>query len=49
VHRQYFHFVDAVLDTHPFWFGVVELPMPDRSLLEAFIAYRCDIVLEDKR
>ncbi len=27
------HFVDAVLDTHPFWFGVVELPMPDRSLL----------------
>jgi len=43
------HFVDAVLDTHPFWFGVVELPMPDRSLLEMFIAYRCDIVLEDKR
>lgn len=43
------HFVDAVLDTHPFWFGVVELPMPDRSLLETFIAYRCDLVLGDKR
>jgi hypothetical protein len=43
------YFVDALLDTHPFWFGVVELPMPDRSLLETFIAYRCDLVLEDKR
>jgi hypothetical protein len=43
------HIVEASLGTHPFWFGIVELPVPDRSLLETFIGYRCDLVLEDKR
>jgi len=38
------HIVDALLGTHPFWFGIIELPVSDRSLLETFITYRCDLV-----
>jgi hypothetical protein len=38
-----------LLGTHPFWFGILELPVADRRLLETFITYRCDLVLEDGR
>jgi hypothetical protein len=43
------HVVDAFLGDHPFWFGIIELPIHDDNLLRTFIHYRCDLVLADKR
>ena len=43
------HIVDAILGTHPFWFGIIELPICDERLLRTFTDYRCDLVLEDGR
>ncbi len=43
------HIVDAIFGTHPFWFGIIELPVCDERLLRTFIDYRCDMVLDDGR
>lgn len=41
--------VDVLLGVHPFWFGIIELPFRNDDLLQTFLDYCCDVVLEDGR
>jgi hypothetical protein len=43
------HLVEAQLDIHPFWFGIIELPFRDDNLLHNFIDFDCHVFLEDGR
>jgi len=43
------HLVEVLLGQHPFWLGIIELPIQHENLLHTFIYYRCHVVLEDKR